>query len=292
MRTYCKPMPIYFLIFIVLLASGAFAADDPAAFSVTVSGSGPDIIFIPGLASSAAVWDEAKARYAPAHRVHVLQVAGFAGAPAIRGPLIETIVSELADYITRESLHAPVIIGHSMGGVIGMRLAIEYPARIGGLVIVDSLPFLAAAFSPGASVEMVKPQAAMMRDGMLAAPREAFLANQKRNLPILVTGEAGLKTITEWAEMSDQATVANAFYELTITDLRQDIAAIRTPTLILAAWSPQSPFSKEQTTALYAGQYAALPAKKLAVIENSRHFIMLDAPDAFFSELDGFLDGE
>ncbi len=47
--------------------------------TVTVRGNGPDVLLIPGLASSSAVWD-ATAKHLENHfRLHIIQVAGFAG---------------------------------------------------------------------------------------------------------------------------------------------------------------------------------------------------------------------
>ena len=46
-------------------------------FTATVTGQGPDVILIPGLASSGAVWDATVEQLSPTHRVHVLQVNGF-----------------------------------------------------------------------------------------------------------------------------------------------------------------------------------------------------------------------
>jgi hypothetical protein len=50
-------------------------------FSVHVSGRGPDVLLVPGLACSAEVWNETAAHLAKAHRVHAFTLAQFASAP-------------------------------------------------------------------------------------------------------------------------------------------------------------------------------------------------------------------
>ena len=62
--------------------ASAAEAVQPTAFSVQVTGTGKPMIFIPGLASSGAVWDSTVAHYASRYQCFVLQLAGFAGAPA------------------------------------------------------------------------------------------------------------------------------------------------------------------------------------------------------------------
>jgi pimeloyl-[acyl-carrier protein] methyl ester esterase len=42
-------------------------------------------------------------------------------------------------------LKAPAVIGHYLGGLIAMKLAIDHPADVARLMIVDSLPFAGLA---------------------------------------------------------------------------------------------------------------------------------------------------
>ncbi|WP_426037211.1 alpha/beta fold hydrolase [Brevundimonas sp. DC300-4] len=92
-----------------------FASD---RLSVEVFGSGPDVILIPGLASSREVWRPLATRLAATHRVHLVQLAGFAGEPWNHGdgPFVTPEVEELARYIAVLGLDHPAVIGHSMGG--------------------------------------------------------------------------------------------------------------------------------------------------------------------------------
>ena len=69
-----------------LLAGAAFACLGaappfrPTRFTVEVTGEGPDVLLIPGLTTGREVW-RATVASAPGYRYHLLQVAGFAGAP-------------------------------------------------------------------------------------------------------------------------------------------------------------------------------------------------------------------
>src|SRR5947207_13142968 len=70
--------------------------------TVTVRGKGPDVVLIPGLASSSAVWDATATRLEGRYRLHIVQVAGFAGSPAranAKGPVIQPLVDALDAYI-------------------------------------------------------------------------------------------------------------------------------------------------------------------------------------------------
>src|SRR5829696_5339762 len=64
--------------------------------AVMVSGQGPPIVFIPGLASDGAVWDELVAGFSARHTCHVVTLAGFAGVPPIEAPVLEKVREALA----------------------------------------------------------------------------------------------------------------------------------------------------------------------------------------------------
>jgi pimeloyl-ACP methyl ester carboxylesterase len=102
------------LIAVLLALFPLVVSAEPARFSVTVTGSGPDVILVPGLMSDRAVWDGSAAAL-EGHRVHLVQIAGFAGEPAGsngQGPLLAPIVEELGAYIASVGLERPRIVGH------------------------------------------------------------------------------------------------------------------------------------------------------------------------------------
>ncbi|HEX3717608.1 MAG TPA: alpha/beta fold hydrolase [Verrucomicrobiae bacterium] len=61
----------------------------------------------------------------------------------------------------------PRLIGHSMGGLMGMMLALQHPEDCDKLMIVDSLPFFGVLMG-AKDAAAAEPQAASMRDMVLA----------------------------------------------------------------------------------------------------------------------------
>ena len=161
----------------VLAWQACAALAEPVSDRITVSvrGEGPDVVLIPGLACSNAVWD-ATARHLEGHyRLHIVQVAGFAGAPSranAQGAVIQPTVDAIDAYIKANKLKTPKIIGHSLGGLMGMMLALQHPEDVGKLMIVDSLPFFSALFGAN-DAAAATPQAATMRDAILNETQDA-----------------------------------------------------------------------------------------------------------------------
>jgi pimeloyl-ACP methyl ester carboxylesterase len=284
------PFPLILALSLVLLSS---AIGEPAAdrITVTVKGSGPDVILIPGLASSGAAWDGIASHLGGHYRLHVVQLAGFAGSPPganATGPIIEPTVDAVDTYITTNHLQSPKVIGHSLGGLIGLMLALKHPDHLGGLMIVDSLPFFGATFG-AANATAAGSQAAGMRDTILTETQDAYAQGEKAFLPSLVKSPDGLKFVIAWAIASDKSVVARALYEDATTDLRSSLHAIQTPVTILYPWDASSGMPQAAVDAFYQQNFAALSHKELIRIDGSYHFIMLDQPDAFASEVDRFL---
>ena len=186
----------------IFVAPGAQAAWQSERISVEVRGNGPDVILVPGLASSREVWKETAERLAATRRVHLVQVAGFAGdAPRgnAQGPVVAPLVDELARYIEESKLREPAVIGHSMGGATALALAARHPGRVGRVMVVDALPFFSLLFGPTVTADQVRPQADAMRDAALAMSAEQFAASQGRSMRMMVKSEAMRPAATKWS---------------------------------------------------------------------------------------------
>src|ERR1700753_4343360 len=61
-------------------------------FSDEIVGKGPDLIFIPGLASSRATWKATADRLKASYRLHLIQIAAFAAEPARANAAGEVLV--------------------------------------------------------------------------------------------------------------------------------------------------------------------------------------------------------
>jgi pimeloyl-ACP methyl ester carboxylesterase len=58
---------------------------------------------------------------------------------------------------------------------------------------------------------------------------------------------------------------------------------------MLYPWDPSTGMFQASVDELYRKSFAPLPNKTIVRIDNSFHFIMLDQPDAFATQVDTFL---
>jgi len=295
------------IVVAVLSASRSYAAEVPAVsalatqrFSVEVMGQGPDVILIPGLATPRDVWRPTAEALKTGHRVHLVQIRGF-GEPAginAQGPVIAPFVDELAAYIARNHLRQPAVIGHSLGGLAALMLASRYPGAAGRIMAVDTLPFYGVLIDPAGTADSVRPQAEAMKRAMLAAAEQMKGWNERDCSA--VTGDAGagppwsvsargMCQIGNWSLRSDPQVTAEAMVEDATTDMRSEIGRIAIPmTVLYAADTRVRPLDFYRTA--YATNYAGAKQARLVPVEGSRHFVMIDQPEATLAAIRDFLN--
>ena len=264
----------------------------PAHFSVRVSGQGSDVILIPGLGASRDTYAAEVAKLEATHRVHLVQIAGFAGEPAganAQGEIIAPFVEELDRYIAANHLDHPAVIGHSLGGLSGLMLARRHPEDVGRLMVVDALPFFSVLFDPNATAASVAPQAGAMRDQVLALSDADFARMQSGGVARLVRNPEKRPLVAGWTTSSDRSVFARAMYEGMTTDFRGEVAQIETPITVLYAFDESMGVPQAAMDGMWRAAYASAPHVTLTRIDHSYHFIPLDQPDAFDAAVQAFL---
>ena len=283
---------------LLVLPSCAAQADNtpafvPTRFTVVDQGTvgKPDVLLIPGMSSSRAVWEAEAKRLAPNYRLHMVQIAGFAGSPAgpnANGLVLLPVVEELHAYITANKLH-PMVVGHSMGGLMTLMLADRHPDDVRKIVIVDALPFAAVLIDPAATPASIKPQAEAIRQQMMQLPVDQYVAMQPVVASGMVTNPDAQKLVAASFVASDRAVAVQAMQEDLQTDLRPELAFIKTPALVLYAYDPsaQQPDAATYEATVQAA-YKPMPNVILTRIEDSRHLIMYDQPEKFDAAVQAF----
>ena len=274
------------------LALPAFAGDFKSErIVVTTKGEGADVVLIPGLSSSAAVWDTT-IHALPGFRYHVVQVKGFAGVPAeanASGPVIAPVAEEVARYMVSEQLNRPVVVGHSMGGSISLMIAARHPGLVSKLMVVDMMPFMGAMFMPNATPQSVTPVAMQIKDGIINASLADRQAMAVQTIAGMIKTDTYRTAAMKASLDSDPVTSGEAMFELITTDLRPELANIKVPLRVLWALPPGAPVTAEQMADFYQMSYANVPNASLRQIPDSYHFIMYDQPELFQAELKAFV---
>ena len=270
------------------LAQDSAQAFTSERISVVTRGAGPDLILVPGLGSHHNVWDSVAGPLEAGYKLHIVQVNGFAGvAPGANadGPVSAPVAEEIARYISAAGLTKPALVGHSMGGAIGMMLAARRPDLLGHLVVVDMHPFVGQWFGgPEATLETVRPVA----DRILVTA-DSFVGEFTKMVSGMTNREALRAGLVQNVNASTQSTVVNSFHELMVTDLRPELGRITTPMAVLYVVPSEGPVPADQYEAGMRAAYANAPNARLVKIDGALHFIQLDQPARLVAEIEAFV---
>jgi len=260
------------------------------SFTVEVVGHGKPMLLIPGLSCGADVWKTTVDHFKDRFECHVFTLAGFAGQPPIAAPILETIRKDIAGYVRSRKLARPIVVGHSLGGFLAFWLGSTEPELVGPIISVDGGTFLATLLDPKATLDTAKSTGEMMRGMMDGQTSEQFAEQNRAFLAAMITEPKNVDLIAPTCAKSDPKAVGQSVYELMTTDLRKDVAAIKTPVLLIGSGAMiTSPEMKKAIQDRYEAQVASVPNHKVLLAEKAKHFIMLDDPSFLFSTMDDFL---
>lgn len=261
------------------------------AISVRTTGSGPDIVFIPGKGSSGAVWQDVAERLANRYRVHLVYMRGFAGEPSnpALNAVIEPVARDLHRYLTTKKIRRASLVGHSLGGTIALALSIVHPDLVGRIMLVEAGAWMPKLIDPNADFAKIGPVATADRARLIGLSSADFDALQARIVGNWVAEPDKQRLLLHWLQLCDRRTLANAGYDLFTTDLRPRLGAITAPVQIVTGWWPGATVSQAGLIERFEDQFARLASRHLVVIPDSRHFIMFDQPERLLAQIEAFL---
>ena len=264
-----------------LLSAGLTLSAQSKSFEVVVEGSGQPILLFPGFTCTGEVWENTVAELSKEYQCHIFTFAGFGNVPAIEKPWLSKIKDDIVEYVADNKLENVIIIGHSLGGTLGLWLTSEENSSYSKLIVVDALPSTGALMMPNFKSENMVYESPWNKQMLeMDAPSFDAMASQMASGMTLNTEKQ--KQIKDWILLADRETYVYGYTDLLKLDLREDIANIKTPVTLLAATHP---YGIEMAKSTYEGQYKKLETYEIEYADGSAHFIMYDKPEWFLEQI-------
>ena len=263
-------------------------------------GSGPvAVVLVPGLSADWTVWTEFMDRNSSNYTMYSVTLPGFGGtsAPSEQAgqgtPWLDNAVSALQQFISASNIQNPVVVGHDLGGVVATRLAIQQPGVVSGVVNVDGL--LAYPRAEGMSLEQHRATLNQHLRPMFESISEDQWQRQQAAGASLATREpSSVEQITRMYSRTGKNVGVTYLLETYQQDTAASLASLTLPALVLTPGDVQAlggiPADKVgawwTTTLAQAG-----PNVQRQTIDDARHFVMYDQPEAFDRAVLGFISG-
>ena len=235
-------------------------------------GEGVPVLYVHGNTGSSRWFG--RAMDVPGARTVALDMPNFGRSkPLPKEPDIDRYADAVAAFIRARALDRPVLVGHSLGGVVAMSLAARFPRLIRGLVLVDS-----AAPSGLVTPKDRHPVIEMMRTN------RAVLTQALRAVAPTLADEAFFQSLVDDATlMAAPAWIGNA-EALGRFDYRGRTAAFTGP--VLVAWGRKDVVITETMARETA---AAFADARLEILEGVGHSVMVEDPKRFVALIADFI---
>lgn len=272
-----KTIVISIGLFLGILTTKAMAQE----FEVKVTGRGKPVLLFPGFASTRAVYKEIIGELSKGYEVHAFTFAGFGGVAPISFPWLPQIKTAISAYVKKQQLNKPIIIGHSLGGSLGLWLVSTEPNSYAKLVIVDALPAMGALMIPNYKSENMVYDSPYNQQ-LLEMNNADFKRMAGQMASSMSLNKQVHEQLANWLSSSDRKTYVYGYTDLLKLDLRDSLSLITIPVSILVATQP---YGKQTAETNYKSQYKNLKNYTLSFADNAAHFIMYDQPEWFLRQI-------
>jgi pimeloyl-ACP methyl ester carboxylesterase len=245
-------------------------------YAAGTRGAGEPVVFLHGFPTSGHIWNDVIPLMPAGHRLVVVDLLGYGRSDPPHGkPLTLSAHAErVIGLLDTLGIERACIVGHDLGGGIAQALAIDWPARVTRMALVDSVAF------GGWPTRDVRTARALLRLTGRVPPRwvlGVLRADLERGY---VDPSRAVHSIDRFVRpFTSDAGRALFLEHLRALDARETralgarLGEIRAPTAIV--WGASDPFLSLRLARRLQG---AIPGATLDVLPSVRHFSPEDAP--------------
>ena len=265
-----------------------FARIKGADLRYFVGGSGEPLLLLHGLGGAASNWVELAPALARDRRVLVLDLPGHGGSsPLPSAPTLNPFADVVATVAEREGMLPAAVVGHSLGGVVALRLALRRPGSVTALVLAAAAGISSATRAKETWVTLL----VLARPARLVAPLRRLIARVAwLRYPVF-----GHWEVADPAAFSARAVegflagpalhtdIGDAGRALVHDDPRTDLHRVRCPALVV--WG-----ARDRLVPLEDGvEYARRLRAPFRVVPDCGHLLIGERPGACREAIESFL---
>ena len=244
-------------------------------------GNGKVLLMLHGLGSTKKDWDAQVPFFSKRYRVITLDLRGHGASTKPADAYgVRFMTEDVQAFLDELNIKKATFIGFSMGGAVAFQMAVSYPEYVDNLVIVNSGPDFNAMGTIGE--ELLKNRTEFLETNGLEPLAKEISFN--------MFPEDHQIDLRDAFETRCRDNDYNAYYQSFVTlmnwGLGDKLEKIKARTLVVGSDMDYTPVAFKQA---YVDR---MPNAKLIIIENSRHGVVIDQPDAFNVALQEFLEDE
>src|SRR5471032_1759703 len=240
----------------------------------------PPLVFLHGIGGAARSWRGQLDAFGDRYRAVAWDMPGYGGSVPLPAVSIATLASALQDFLQQVGATKPVLVGHSIGGMIVQQLLAKSPDIARAVVLAQTSPAFGKADGDWQK-SFIDARLGPLDRG------ETMLSLAPSLVKDLVGDEpdpAGLELARDCMANVPEATYRATMLSMLGFDLRAALKNIAVPTLVLSG-------SKDNNAPapMMAKMASTIPSAEYVDIAGAVHLVNLERPKAFNAALDQFL---
>ncbi len=240
----------------------------------------PALVFLHGIGGTARVWRGQLDAFGDRYRAIAWDMPGYGGSAPLQEVSIPALAGALKEFLQQVGAVKPILVGHSIGGMIVQQLLVHDPIIAEYVVLAQTSPafgrpdgdwqkeFLEARLGPldrGETMASLAPRVVADLIGEHADP-------------------AGIELARECMASVPAASYRAAMTSMLGFDLRKSLRLISVPTLVIAGTK-----DKNAPAPMVKKMASFIPNATYVELEGVGHLVALEQPKEFNAVLDDFL---
>ena len=256
---------------------------DDGRFSYEAAGETalPALIFLHGIGGAARAWRSQLEVFGKRYRAVAWDMPGYGGSSPLAHVTIATLAEALQDFLQKIAAFRPILVGHSIGGMIVQQWLMNNPDGASAVVLAQTSPAFGKADGDW--------QKSFIEARLGPLDHGETMASLAPNLVKELVGDdpdpEGMKTARDCMASVPEASYRASMLALLGFDQRQALKDIRVPALVLSGAK-----DKNAPAPMMAKMASFIPSARYVELEGAGHLVNLERPGAFNAALEQFLD--
>ena len=240
----------------------------------------PPLIFLHGIGGAARAWRGQIEFFSGNFRAVAWDMPGYGGSVPLASVSIATLADALEDFLQQIGASSPILVGHSIGGMVVQQWLINHPAAARAVVLAQTSPAFGKADGDWQKSFIETRLGPLDRGETMASLAPALVRDLVGDAP----DTAGIHVAQSCMASVPEASYRTSMRALLGFDQRQALGDIKVPTLVLSGSK-----DKNAPAPMMAKMARYIPSANYVELDGAGHLVNLEQPAAFNAALDQFV---